>query len=64
MKKYSIEDALKLDEKLEILAKEKGVTKQELIRHALSLYALPQYNDLCRDCDPIKFPLCDKCLGC
>ena len=38
--RYSIELAVALDEKLEQLAKERGISKVDLIRRALALYAL------------------------
>lgn len=37
---YSIKLAESLDKKIDDLAKEKGITKAELIRKALALYAL------------------------
>jgi hypothetical protein len=61
--RHSIDEALEFDAKLEALAASRGTTKVELIRHALSLYALPQ-EDPCTNCDPVNFPLCGKCLGC
>lgn len=38
--RYSIELALDLDAKLEELAKQRGISKADLIRRALALYAL------------------------
>jgi hypothetical protein len=39
--------------------------KKQMIKNSLGETKQSKYyDDLCLDCDPIKFPLCDKCLGC
>ena len=43
----------------------KGSTREEVIGKLKNMIDQnPELYDICSNCDPQKFPLCNKCLGC
>ena len=44
-----------------------GTSAAEAVRKLVESYpetSMDEDNPLCSDCDPQRFPLCNKCLGC